>query len=92
VGQTLGQVFAEQEADELRDLLVEAVDPAPDGSHLLVTVRPMSAVFDPTALIAHLNGASADLRMEVAAAITRRRVPSFTFRVVPPQGGPVPAS
>lgn len=84
VARTLEQVLAEQEADDLRDLMVDSVTPAPDGSHLLVTVRPLNTTADPLALIARLNEVASDLRMEVAGAITRRRAPSFTFRVVPP--------
>lgn len=86
VSQTLEQVFAEQEDDLLRDVHVESVDPAPDSSHLLVTVRPIAREADPIALMGRLNEASADLRLEMAGAITRRRVPALTFRVVPPTG------
>lgn len=86
VAETLEQVFAEQEDDALRDLHVESVDPAPDSSHLLVTVRPLAQQADPIAIMGRLNEASVDLRLEMAGAITRRRVPALTFRVVPPTG------
>lgn len=83
VGTTLEQVLAEQEDDALRDLRVEDVAPAPDGSHLLVTVRPLAAGVDPIAVLGMLSEATGRLRTEIASAITRRRAPALTFRVVP---------
>lgn len=85
VAETLGQVLAEQEDDDLRDLQVVEVAPAPDASHLLVTVRPFSPQADPVALLSRLGDASGRLRTEIASAVTRRRAPALTFRVVPPR-------
>jgi ribosome-binding factor A len=68
----------------LLDLAVVAVDPAPDSTRLLVTVapRPSSVPPDPLAILASLDRASGRLRSEVASAITRKRAPLLTYRVV----------
>jgi ribosome-binding factor A len=86
VARTIEVVLAEQPDDTLRDLHVVSVVPAPDESRLLVTVGPLtpSAPFDPVAVMAHLQAASAHLRAEVAAAITRRRAPGLAFQVTTP--------
>jgi ribosome-binding factor A len=68
----------------LADLDVVSVSPAPDSSQLLVTVtlRP-GAEPHPAAVIAQrLQQASARLREEVSAAITRRRAPRLVFQFV----------
>ncbi len=68
----------------LDDLTVVAVDPAPDSAHLLVTVAALTSDLppDPLAILARLDRASGSLRSEVAAAITRKRAPLLTYRVV----------
>jgi ribosome-binding factor A len=69
--------------DVLRDLQVVGVEPAPDASRLLVTVRvdPPSATVGPVQVLEHLDRANGRLRCEVAAAITRKRAPVLAFRV-----------
>jgi ribosome-binding factor A len=70
------------EDDVLRDLLVVAVQPAPDASRLLVTVTSaLSAPCEPTAVLARLERFASKLRSEVAAAIHRKKAPELTFRV-----------
>lgn len=88
VARTLDQVLAEQERALLRDLHVESVVPTAEGGHLIVSVRSLDAKADPMAILSGLAEASADLRLEVAGAITRRRVPSLAFRVVPTDSSP----
>ncbi len=68
----------------LDELAVVAVDPAPDSAHLLVTVaaRTSDAPPDAASILKWLQHASGWLRSEVAAAITRKRAPLLTFRVV----------
>jgi ribosome-binding factor A len=68
----------------LDELAVVAVDPAPDSAHLLVTVaaRTSDDPPDPASILASLDRGSGWLRSEVAAAITRKRAPILTFRVV----------
>ena len=68
----------------LLDLQVLAVDPAPDASHLLVTVqlsgRDESATVE--AAYARLEQVGGFLRSEIARAITRKRAPQLSFRVL----------
>jgi ribosome-binding factor A len=64
--------------DGLHDLFVEDVTPAPDCARLLVhiVVPPDRTVGD---ALGDLRRASAQLRAEVAAAITRKRAPELSF-------------
>src|SRR3954471_15239209 len=82
VADTLGDVLAGQSGDDvLRGLYVVNVVPAPDASRLLVTVAALPGEGpDPVAVLEHLELASARLRCEVAAAITRKRAPTLTYR------------
>ncbi len=86
VAETLDAVLAGDSRDEtLSGLRVVSVVPAPDASRLLVTVAPRSpSRADPAEILAHLGNASGWLRTEVAAAVTRRKAPVLTFRVVLP--------
>jgi len=66
----------------LHSLFVDAVDPAPDSSHLLVTISsyrteetlPMDAV------LAALKGAEGQFRAAVSAAINRKKAPQLSFQ------------
>jgi ribosome-binding factor A len=79
---TLASVLAGECGDEiLRDLVVTSVVPAPNTSRLLVSVAPSVAV-NPGRLLERLQSARGKLRMEVAAAINRRRAPDLVFRIV----------
>jgi ribosome-binding factor A len=85
VADTLALVLTGDSADGmLRDLVVEAVAPAPNSSRLLVTVSPSvgAAGADLDAIRRCLERARGRLRGEIAVAIHRRRVPDLTFRVV----------
>lgn len=63
---------------------VEVVDvvPAPDSNHLAVLVRldPNALATPPEIVLKRLNLAMGFLRTQVAAAITRKRVPELAFR------------
>lgn len=63
----------------LLDAYVEEVQPGPDASRLLVSVRGHG---DPLALITALNEHVGQLRSSVAEAITRRKAPELAFQVV----------
>jgi ribosome-binding factor A len=67
----------------LQGLHVVSVDPAPDESHLLVTVSPAAGATtrDPIAIHQKLDQSTGLLRTEVAHAITRRKVPGMSWRV-----------
>jgi ribosome-binding factor A len=87
VARTLNGVLAGESSDErLRDLVVEAVVPAPNSSRLLVTLTLTApARAEEVGLIeAQLRRAQGRLRREVAAAIHRKKVPELTFRLIPP--------
>lgn len=82
VAETLNEALASQRDDALRDLEVIAVEPGPDPTRLLVTVRPLpGAPDDPAALLDRLERARGRLRTEIAAAITRRRTPEIDWRL-----------
>jgi ribosome-binding factor A len=84
VADTLRLVLSGELGDELANLRVVSVSPAPDSSQLLVLVAPAFADsrVDADAVIASLNAAAGRLRSEVAAAITRRRAPKLLFQFV----------
>lgn len=89
VAETLDAVLAGDSRDDLLcGLRVVSVAPAPDASRLLVTVAPRppfdSQPPDPAEILARLGRASGWLRTEIAAAVTRRKVPILTFRVILP--------
>ena len=75
----------ELDDDVLRGLSVVSVVPAPDSSHLLVTVGPMTpgVVADVPRVLERLHAAALEIRAEVAAAITRKKAPSLTYQVAP---------
>jgi ribosome-binding factor A len=82
IAQTLNVVLTGECGDDLlRDLVVEAVVPAPNSAHLLVTVSAPAEILDPAEVLEHLQRATGMLRREVAAAIHRKKVPLLTFRV-----------
>jgi ribosome-binding factor A len=84
VAEALNYAFAAVCGDDvLRDLLVVAVQPAPDESRLLVTVgSALASRCEPAVVLAHLQQAHGKLRSEVAAGIHRKKVPELTFCVV----------
>ncbi len=90
VAEALGQALAGDCGDDvLRNLQVLAVEPGPDASRLVVTVRvdPPSELIRPELVLERLAGASGRLRCAIAAAITRRRTPTLVYRLAVPAGG-----
>lgn len=85
VERTLSCALAACGDDQLRNLIVMAVDPAPDGSRLLVSLCPALGTLDVDvgALRQRLQDVRGFLRSEVAAAIQRKRTPELAFQVVP---------
>ena len=87
VGDVLGLVLADGHAESLlADLYVESIEPVPDASRLLVTVRaevPAEQI-DPVAILELLASQAARLRCEIAAFITRKRAPQLLFTVLGP--------
>jgi ribosome-binding factor A len=84
VADTLSLALSGETGDELRDLRVVSVSPAPDASQLLVLVAPAveGISLDPNTVAAKLAAAAGRLRSEVAAAVTRKRAPKLLFQFV----------
>jgi hypothetical protein len=84
VGETVDGVLAGSSDDVLRDLQVVNVLPAPDASRMLVNVRPVAVRdgFNPILALTRANEKAAEIRSEVAAAITRKHCPTLTFGLV----------
>lgn len=82
VAETLSLVLSGDFGEELSDLRIVAVTPAPDATQLLVLVAPAFAdrMLDPNVVMARLTAAAGHLRSEVASAITRRRAPKLLFQ------------
>ena len=90
VAEALDGLLAGHSGDELlQELAVVDVEPAPDAARLLVTVtpRPTDVPIHPASILASLDRASGWLRAEVASAITRKRAPLLTYRVVEIRSG-----
>jgi ribosome-binding factor A len=70
----------------LRDLWVIDVEPAPDAARLCAVVQAPRGV-EVNQVYARLERAAGLLRSEVAQAITRKRTPALTFRVIRANAG-----
>ncbi len=109
---TLTMALADCADDQIRELTVLDVAPAPDATRLMVTVLKGSEIgtgtvsdplipadsarfyaaeeegkrspslFSVPELLARLLAATPHLRREIAAAITRKRVPELMFQIV----------
>jgi ribosome-binding factor A len=86
VERTLAFLVAAESTDAcLQGLYVEAVEPAPNASRLLVVLRPWSpaASRDLKVVLASLGEVKGYWRAQVAAAINRKKVPDLVFQVLP---------
>jgi ribosome-binding factor A len=84
VEHALAQALASSFENELLELSILEVNPAPDASRLAVLVSlPRRSTTTPRAADEALERAAGWLRSEIASAITRKRVPELTFVVVP---------
>jgi ribosome-binding factor A len=83
VAEALNYAFAAVCNDDVvRELVVVAVQPAPDESRLLVTVGPLlPGPCNSAEVLAHLHQVLGKLRSEVAATIHRKKIPELTFCV-----------
>jgi len=77
VADALNLVLASCADDCLRECLIEGVIPAPDSSHMLVTVRTTQ---NKEQVVAALHKASGMIRSEIATAIHRKKVPQLRFQ------------
>lgn len=85
IAQTLNYVLSgECNDDDLRNLIVMEVVPAPDASRLLVTVGSCCTdePLDPAITLQKLQAVNGKLRREIAVAIHRKRTPELLFQVL----------
>jgi len=78
--------FALAELDDplIDELVLVSVTPAPSAARVLVSLVPSHARIDRDAALARLHEVEPELREEVAAEISRRRVPELVFRIESP--------
>lgn len=67
----------------LEELILESVTPAPNATRVQVLFVPSRDGVDLDAAKARLEEIAGDLRMEVAAEVTRKKAPELAFVVVP---------
>jgi ribosome-binding factor A len=84
IARTLSLVLSWESGDDLlRSLTVEAVEPAPNSTRVLITVSvQIDSPIDRSEVLSRLQRSSGRLRTEVAAALHRKRVPELTFRMM----------
>ena len=84
VQDALRGILASCSEDRLQNLMVISVEPAPNTGRLMVTVAdPVSAdAADRTLSYEAIHRALGLIRVEVAAAVNRRKAPELVFRVV----------
>lgn len=84
VQEAIGEALSAVDDAVLSDVWICGVEPAPDASRLAVLVRA-SREADPERVKERLGRVSGYLRTEVAQAISRKRVPTLVFEVLPPE-------
>ena len=84
VQEALGEALSSLDDSVLTDVWIDGVEPAPDASRLAVLLR-VSRDVDPERVKERLGRVSGYLRTEVAQAISRKRVPTLVFEVLPPE-------
>ena len=63
------------------ELILASVVPAPSSSRVQVTLVPSRDDIDPDVALERVREHADELREEVAAEVTRRRVPELVFRI-----------
>jgi ribosome-binding factor A len=77
----LTYALAELDDPLIEELVLVSVTPAPSAARVQVNLVPARAGVDREAALVRLAGIAAELRAEVAAEVTRRRVPELAFHV-----------
>ena len=77
----LTYALAEIDDPIVDDLVLASVVPAPSASRVQVTLVPSRDDIDVDVALAAVREYADELREEVAAEVTRRRVPELVFRI-----------
>lgn len=77
----LTYALADLDDPVIDELVLASVTPAPSAARVLVTLVPSHDGLDLEDALARLHEAAPELREEVAAEVSRRRVPELTFRI-----------
>jgi len=81
VSDALAFALAEIDDPVIDDLVLASVVPAPSAARVLVTLVPTRADIDKDVALDCVRELADELREEVAAEVTRRRVPELVFRI-----------
>jgi ribosome-binding factor A len=77
----LTYALAELDDPIIDELVLTSVDPAPSAARMQVTLSLAREGIDRDEALARLRDITPELREEVAAEISRRRVPELIFRI-----------
>lgn len=80
----LTYALAELDDPMIDELVLTSVMPAPSAARVQVTLVPSHDGVDSEAALARLRDVAADLREDVAAEVSRARVPELVFRIAHP--------
>lgn len=81
VQEAVSEALAGIDDDVLLDVWVCNVEPAPDAGRLAIILEAPARIA-PDEVLVRIEKFAGYLRAEVAGAITRKRVPTLTFRVM----------
>src|SRR5262245_37867990 len=81
----LTYALADLDDPVIDELVLVSVTPAPSAARVQVNLMPAHAGVDRQDALARLAAIASDLREEVAAEITRRRVPELVFHIGYPE-------
>jgi hypothetical protein len=77
----LTYALAELDDPWIDDLALASVVPAPSAARVLVTLVPTRSDIDPDVALDRVRERADELREEVAAEVSRKRVPVLVFRI-----------
>ena len=77
----LTYALAELDDPMIDKLSLASVVPAPSSSRVLITLVPTRDDIDPDVALERVRELADELREEVAAEVTRKRVPELVFRI-----------
>jgi hypothetical protein len=77
----LTYALAELDDPMIDELALASVVPAPSSSRVLITLVPTRDDIDPDVALDRVRELADELREEVAAEVTRKRVPELVFRI-----------